>query len=341
MSDAKRYTLGVLADLLDVKLIGDENCLIDGLATLKKGVPGKLCFLSNPTYASQLSDCRASAVILEQKFVGNCPVNKLVSAEPYVSFAKASQLFDNSPAITPGVHPSASVHVSVQLPENCSIGANSTIAAGAKIGSGTVVGPGCVVSENCNLGDQCRLYSNVTLYHGARLGNRVMIHAGAVIGADGFGFAFDGSQAVKINQLGTVDIGDDVEIGAGTTIDRGAIDDTIIEQGVKIDNQVQIGHNCHIGAHTIICGCTAIAGSTVIGRYCVLGGASGVVGHIQIADRVRVGAMSLVSKSITEPGDYASGTGIMKTAQWRRNALRFSKLDEIARRVKKLENKEG
>jgi len=340
VSDAKQYTLGALADLLDTKLIGDENCLIDGLATLKQGGPGKLCFLNNPSYVSQLPACRASAVILEEKYSASCPVNKLVSATPYVSFAKATQLFDNAPVAQPGVHPSASVHASVRLPANCSVGANSVIAAGVTIGEGTVVGAGCVISENCTLGCDCRLYSNVTLYHGVRLGDRVMVHAGAIIGADGFGFAFDGTKSVKINQLGSVDVGDDVEIGAGTTIDRGAIDDTVIEQGVKIDNQVQIGHNCLIGAHTVICGCTAIAGSAVIGSYCVLGGASGVVGHIQIADRVRVGAMSLVSQSISEPGDYASGTGLLKSAQWRRSAVRFSKLDEMAKRVKKLESKE-
>ena len=214
------------------------------------------------------------------------------------------------------------------------------IQAGVTLGPGTIIGAGCYVGEDCELGDECRLHSNVTLYHGVKLGNRVVIHSAAVVGADGFGFAFDGTQSVKIRQLGGVSVGDDVEIGSGSTIDRGALDSTIIEQGVKIDNQVQIGHNCHIGAHTVICGCTAIAGSAEIGSYCVLGGASGVVGHIRIADRVRVGAMSLVSQSISEAGDYASGTGMMKTSQWRRNVVRFSQLDDIARRVKKIENKE-
>jgi UDP-3-O-[3-hydroxymyristoyl] glucosamine N-acyltransferase len=340
VSDAKKYTLGALAELLDARLVGDENCSIDGLATLKQGSPGKLCFLSNPAYVGQLSDCRASAVILEEKFADSCPVNKLVSAAPYVSFARATQLFDNAPAFTPGVHPSAYVHPDVQLPDNVSIGCNAVISAGVVIGSGSVIGAGCFIGEDCTLGEGCRLYSNVTLYHAIRLGDRVTIHASATIGADGFGFAFDGSKSVKINQLGSVDIGDDVEIGAGTTIDRGAIDDTVIEQGVKIDNQVQIGHNCHIGEHTVICGCTAIAGSAVIGRYCVLGGASGVVGHIQIADKVRVSAMSLVSQTISEAGDYSSGTGIMKSAKWRRNAIRFSRLDETVRRVNRRESKE-
>ena len=341
MSNARQYTLGALAGLLDARLIGDENCVIDGLATLKLGAPGKLCFLSNPAYIGQLADCRASAVILEQKFVASCPVNKLVSASPYVSFAKASQLFDSAPDVIPGVHPSASIHESVQLSENCSIGANAVVAAGVRLGKESIIGAGCVVGENCTLGEHCRLYANATLYHGVRLGNRVLIHAGAVVGADGFGFAFDGTKSVKINQLGAVEIGDDVEIGAGTTIDRGALDDTIIEQGVKIDNQVQIGHNCVIGAHTVICGCSAIAGSTTVGSYCVLGGGSGVVGHIQIADRVRIAARTLVSQSISESGDYASGTGFMKSALWRRNAVRFSKLDEMAKRISRLEKKNG
>lgn len=340
MSDAKQYTLGALAGLLDAKLIGDEDCLIDGLATLKQGAPGKLSFLSNPSYASQLSDCRASAVILEEKFIASCPVNMLVTSAPYVSFARATQLFDNAPQPSPGVHPSATIHESVELPDNSSIGANAVIAAGVVVGEGAVIGAGCVIAENCRLGKNCRLVCNVTLYHGVRLGDRVVVHAGAVIGADGFGFAFDGSKSVKISQLGSVDIGNDVEIGAGTTIDRGALDNTVIEQGVKIDNQVQIGHNCRIGAHTVICGCSAIAGSADIGSYCVLGGGSGVVGHITIVDRVRVSARTLVSQSIDEPGDYASGTGIMKSAQWRRNAIRFSKLDEMVKRIKKLENRE-
>ncbi|MBT8145390.1 MAG: UDP-3-O-(3-hydroxymyristoyl)glucosamine N-acyltransferase [Gammaproteobacteria bacterium] len=341
MSIVKTYTLGALAELLDASLIGDESCVIDGLATLKQGSPGKLSFLSNPAYANQLPVCRASAVILEEKFVDSCLVNKLVSTSPYVSYAKASQLFDNSPPVLPGIHPTASVNESAEIPDDCSIGASAVIAAGVTVGRGVIIGAGCVVNENCTLGEGCRLYSNVTLYHGVSLGDRVSIHSGSVIGADGFGFAFDGSKAVKINQLGSVIIGDDVEIGSGTTIDRGAIEDTVIEQGVKIDNQVQIGHNCRVGAHTIICGCSAIAGSAVIGSYCVLGGGSGVVGHIQVADRVRVSAMSLVTQSIDESGDYSSGTGIMKAPLWRRNAVRFSKLDEIVRRVKRLENKEG
>ncbi len=340
MSEAKSYTLGTLAELLDVSLVGDGDCRIDGLASLSQAGPGKLSFLSNPAYVKQLAACRASAVILDEKFVDDCPVNKLISRAPYVSFAKASSLFENTPAVPVGIHPSSIVHQHANVAEDVSIGPNAVIEAGVKLGPGTTIGAGVYIGENCSLGRNCRLHSNVTLYHGVTLGRNVRIHSGAVIGADGFGFAFDGEKYVKIHQLGGVSVGDDVEIGAGTTIDRGAIEDTVIEQGVKIDNQVQIGHNCRIGAHTVICGCTAIAGSAVIGSYCVLGGASGVVGHIAIGDGVRVGAMSLVSQSIKAAGDYASGTGIDRTARWRRNIVRFNQLDEIARRLRKLENNE-
>lgn len=337
MRPAKEYTLGALAELLQARLVGDAACVIDGLATLRNGGPGKLCFLSNPSYVTQLAGCKASAVILEEKFVAACPTNVLVAGRPYLAYARASQLFEDSRQGDGRVHPSAVIGESVALGDGVTIGAGVVLEAGVRIGAGSIVGPGCHVGRGCTLGANCHLRGSVTLYHDVELGDNVVVHAGAVIGADGFGFAFDGEKSVKIAQLGSVRIGDDVEIGANTTIDRGAIEDTIIEQGVKIDNQVQIGHNCLVGAHTVICGCVAIAGSAVIGKYCVLGGASGVVGHISIADRVRVGAMSLVSTSITEAGDYASGTGIMESAKWRRNAVRFGRLDELARRVRKLE----
>ncbi len=337
MTQTKTYTLGRLASLLQVELQGDENCVIDGLATLQSAGPGKLSFLSNPAYSSQLAGTKASAVIVDAAMASACPGNKLISKLPYVTYAQASWLFDVREKVQSEVHASACVHESVRLAKNVSIGARAVIEAGAEIGEGSVIGPGCVIGSGCHVGRNCHLHANVTLYHRVTLGNNVEIHSGAVLGADGFGFAFDGSKSVKIAQLGAVVVGDDVEIGACTTIDRGALDDTVIEQGVKLDNQVQIGHNCTIGAHTVICGCTAIAGSTRIGKYCVLGGGSGVVGHIHIADRVRVSAMSLVSKSIDVVGTYSSGTGLMETLIWKRNIVRFRQLDEMAARLKKLE----
>lgn len=337
MTHNKNYTLTELAELIDAILVGDGRCEIYGLATLSNAAPGQLGFLSNPAYIEQLEKSKASAIIIEEKFAARFPGNKLISSSPYVSFAKATQLFDNSPAQNSAIHPSASIHDSVVLGESVAIGANVVVEANVILGDGVVIGAGSYVGESVTLGAACKLHSNVTLYHGVAIGANAIIHSGAIIGADGFGFAFDGSKSIKVHQLGSVRIADDVEIGAGTTIDRGALEDTIIEQGVKIDNQVQIAHNCRIGAHTIICGCVAIAGSVTIGKYCIMGGASGAVGHITIADKVQVSAMSLVSKSISEAGMYSSGTMHMKTSQWKRNIVRFQQLDSIAKRLKEIE----
>lgn len=338
----KVYTLGELAELLDVALEGDPDCKVESLGTLSNAGPGQLSFLSNPAYTDQLQNCRASAVILDKASANRFAGNKLISDNPYVSYALASHCFDMaSVQEKTGIDAAASVASDATIGENVYIGARAVVESGAKVGNGSYIGPGCYIGRDCLLGDDCYLNANVTLYHGVKLGLGVIIHSGSVIGADGFGYAFDGEKSIKIHQLGSVDIGDRVEIGAGTTIDRGAIEDTVIEQGVKIDNQVQIGHNCHIGAHTIICGCTAIAGSVTIGEYCILGGASGVVGHITIADKVQVSAMSLVSQSINEPGRYSSGTGQMKTSQWKRAIVRFQQLDKLAAKIRKLEKNQS
>ena len=327
-----------LAELLDAKLTGDGQCEITGLATLQNAKSGQLSFLSNPSYADQLKNCQASAILIHEKFLDSCPGNKLVTSVPYVAFAKATALFNESPLPAMGVHESASVDASVVLGKNVSIAANAVLAANVTVGDDVEIGAGCYVGEGASLSDGCKLHSNVTLYHRVVLGRNVEIHSASVIGADGFGFAFDGSKSVKIHQLGTVKIGDDVEIGAGTTIDRGALDDTEIGNGVKIDNQVQIAHNCKIGEYSIICGCVGIAGSVTIGKYCIMGGGSGVVGHISIADKVQVSAMSLVSQPIPEPGMYSTGTIQAKTSEWKRNAIRFQQLDSIAKRLKEIEN---
>ncbi len=339
MSHNESYTLAEIAKRLDLKLVGDESCEIHGLGTLSNAVSGQLSFLSNASYINQLADCQASAVILSEDLAGRWPGNALIAVNPYVAFAHATALFAARTAVEPGVHPSAVVADDVLLDPTATVAAGAVIEAGVRIAASAVIGPGCFVGAGCDIGEASRLSANVTLYHGTVLGRQVVIHSGSVIGADGFGYAFDGKQSVKIHQLGAVRIGDNVEIGAGSTIDRGAIDDTVIEQGVKIDNQVQIGHNCHIGEHSVICGCTAIAGSARIGKYCVLGGASGVVGHLSIADGVQVSAMSLVDREITEPGVYSSGTGFMKTSQWKRSTVRFRQLDEMARKLKELEKR--
>lgn len=337
MTQHKRFTLKEINSFLGTTLIGDEDCEITGLGTLSGAGPGQLSFLSNKKYLDQIDASNASAIILEESFVDRCKTNALVSSQPYVSFALASSLFASQSSVDTGVHESAVIADDVSLPDDVSIGPNVVVEAGVQLGTGCVIGANSFIGAGVKLGDNSRLYNNVTLYHEAKIGANAIIHSGAVIGADGFGFAFDGKKSIKIHQLGSVSIGDDVEIGAGTTIDRGAIEDTVIEDGVKIDNQVQIGHNTHVGAHSVICGCTAIAGSATIGKYCVLGGASGMVGHISIAEGVQVSAMSLVSQSISEPGVYSSGTIQMKTSDWKRAAIRFQQLDNLAQRLKELE----
>lgn len=337
MTHNKSYKLGEIASLLNLQLVGDSQCEIHGLGTLKNATTGQLSFLSNPSYISQLQSCNASAVILEEKFADSCASNALISKSPYVSFAEATALFDDSANFEPGIHASASVHESAVIPDSVYVGPNAVVEAGAELGANCVVSSGCVIGQNAKLGDNCFLHANVSIYHRVMIGNDVIIHSGSVIGADGFGFAFDGQKSVKIRQLGSVVIGDEVEIGSCSTIDRGALEDTIISNGVKIDNQVQIGHNTIIGEHSIICGCVGIAGSVTIGKYCIMGGASGAVGHISIADKVQVSAMSLVSETITEAGTYSSGTWHMKTAQWKRSNIRFQQLDSIAKRLKELE----
>ena len=310
---------------------------VDGLATLKSAVPGKLSFLSNPRYVNQLASCKASAVIIDPELASACQSAQLVSSSPYVTYARASQLFLKDESAAAGVHPSANVHPSAVLGEHVSIGSHVVVEANAEIGEGAVIGAGSYVGARSRIGKHSRLFPNVTVYHDVSIGERAVIHSSVVVGADGFGFAFDGRRSIKIAQLGGVQIGDDVEIGAGSTIDRGALDDTVISSGVKIDNQVQIAHNCVIGEHTIICGCSAIAGSTTIGRYCTIGGAVGIIGHLQIADKVMISAMSLVSQSIAEPGIYSSGTGLLESKEWKRNIVRFRQLDDMAKRLRELE----
>ena len=337
MTQQKTYTLGEIADFLSVKLVGDKDCQIHGLGTLSNAGPGQLSFLSNKSYLDQLASSSASAIILEENLADRVSTNLLISAQPYVSFAHASALFADDPGAEPGIHETALVADNVELPASVSVGPYVVIESGVSIGEGSCIGAGSFIGNGSSIGSGCHLYNNVTLYRGSKIGNKVIVHSAAVIGADGFGFAFDGKKSVKIHQLGAVVIGDDVEIGAGTTIDRGSMDDTVIEQGVKIDNQVQIGHNTRVGEHSVICGCTAIAGSANIGKYCVLGGASGMTGHISIADGVQVSAMSLVNRSITEPGTYSSGTGQMKTSDWKRAVVRFQQLDSFSSRLKELE----
>ncbi|MDR5897747.1 UDP-3-O-(3-hydroxymyristoyl)glucosamine N-acyltransferase [Halomonas vilamensis] len=334
------YTIP-LADIarhLDVAFSGDGNLPIRGLATLKDAKPDQVAFLANRAYLKDLVKTQAGAVLLHPEHSKSCPVPRLEMDNPYLGYAKLSQLFDPLAALdTPGVHPSAVVAKDATLGADVSIQANAVIASGAVLEDRVVVGPGSVVGADSHLGEATRLHANVTVCHGIVVGKRVILHSGCVIGGDGFGFAHDGAGWHKIAQLGGVILGDDVEVGSCSSIDRGALGDTVIGRDVKIDSQVQIAHNVQIGDHSALAGCVGIAGSTSVGKHCMLGGGVGLSGHLTLCDGVQVTGMSLVTNSIHEPGVYSSGTGAMNNRQWRKNAVRFKQLDEIAKRLSRLE----
>ncbi|HUH30333.1 MAG TPA: UDP-3-O-(3-hydroxymyristoyl)glucosamine N-acyltransferase [Rhodanobacter sp.] len=336
------YSLFELAAQFQLQLHGDGQRQIDGVGTLADANASQLAFLSNRKYTPQLATTRAAVVILHADQLDACPTAALVADDPYVAYARVAALFERVPRAAPGIHPSTVVGASTQISASASIGPGCVLGERVTIGDGVVLGPLCIIGDDCTIGDDSRLVARVTLVTRVQLGRRVLIHPGAVLGADGFGLAFDRHAAdhgswVKLPQLGGVRIGDDCEIGANTTIDRGALEDTVLEEDVRLDNQIQIAHNVHIGAHTAMAGCSAVAGSARIGRYCMIGGNAGVLGHLQLADRVTITAKSLVTHSIREPGEYSSGTPLQDNRQWRRNATRFKHLDEFARRLSALE----
>ena len=331
--------LSELAERLGARLQGDGACRIERIATLDKAGKGDIGFITHPRYRKQLQTTQAEAVILSEADLDDYSGNALVVANPYLAYARVATWLNPRPAAPAGVHSSAVVDATAQIDPSASIAALSVIGAGVRIAADCEIGPGCVLEADVSLGAETQLVANVTLCHGTRLGERVLVHPGAVIGADGFGLANDRGRWVKIPQLGRVVIGNDVEIGANTTIDRGAIEDTVIADGVKIDNLVQIAHNVRIGAHSAIAGCAGIAGSSVIGEHCAIGGGVGIVGHSEIADNVTVTAMSLVSQSVSEPGVYSSGTPLEENAKWHRNYVRYKQLDDMARRLKQLEKR--
>ena len=335
------YSLAEIAEQFDLEYRGDSSAQIHGIAKLGDAGPDQLAFLFSTAYRDQLPQCQAAAVVLRQEDAELCNLPVLISEQPRLMWARIAALFDPRPLPSLKHHAAAVVSDTATIGSNVTIGANTTIESGARIEQDAIIGPGCVIGENVEIGKGTRLEANVTLYHDVGIGNQCVIHSGAVIGADGFGFEFDGSTGslVKIPQIYSVRVGSDVEIGAGTTIDRGALNDTLIGDGVKLDNQVQVGHGTTIGNNTAISGCTAIAGSTRIGSYCLIGGAVGIVDNITITDQVEVTAMSLVSRSITSSGRYSSGTGLMPGKQWKRSIVGFSKLDEILKRIRRLESK--
>lgn len=330
-------TLERLAQAIGVPFRGDGSLTLKGVATLEHAEAGQLSFLANPRYRRFLADTQAGAVVLGEQDADECPAAVLIASDPYVAYARAAAHFDPQRPLTPGVHASAVVDPSATVDDSAEVGPQCVIEAGVRIGAGTRIGPGSVIGAGSRVGKDCLLHARVTLSRDIVVGDRVILHSGAVIGADGFGIALDEGRWRKVPQLGSVRIGDDCEIGANTTIDRGAIEDTVLEEDVRVDNLVQIGHNVVVGAHTAMAGCVAVAGSTRIGRYCLIGGGAGIVGHIEIADRVTVTARTLVTHSLRKPGEYSSGSPLQTQREWRRNAARIRRLDDLARRVASIE----
>lgn len=332
------FTVAELASLLGAETV-TSDCLIEGIGTLQSATEKQLSFLHNGRYQQQLQASRAGAVLVRAEHRNDVASIALVVADPYIAYARATALFcQQQTTDVAAISLSAEISTSAVLADNVTIGAHAVIGDDVKIASGVTIGANSVIGPGCVIGENTRIAANVTLYSEVRVGALCVIHSGAVIGADGFGFANDDGQWLKIHQLGGVRIGDRVEIGAGTTIDRGALDDTIIGDGVILDNQIQVGHNVNIGDNTAIVACSAIAGSTRIGKNCTIAGAVGIAGHLTIADGTHITAMTLVSKSILQPGVYSSGTAMEPHQQWKRNVVRFRQLDELSRRVKCLEN---
>ena len=332
--------LSDIADQFQLESLGNTNVEITGIAGLEGASPQQLSFLFSPNYRDLLDGSQAGAVVLRPEDAELTDKPRLLSANPRMAWARIATLFDPAPLVMPVIEPTAVISDTAFVGQGVAIGAGAVIRSGAKIEDGVQIGAGCYVGESAKIGKGSRMMPNVVVYHDVEVGDSCIIHANAVLGADGFGYEFDPDTGdyIKIPQVFSVIVGDNVEIGAGTTIDRGALNHTKIGDGCKLDNQVQVGHGTSIGHHTVISGCTAIAGSTRIGSYCLIGGAVGIVDNIEIVDRVEITAMTLVSQSILERGRYSSGTGLMPGFEWKRSVVGFRKLDTILKRIKRLES---
>jgi UDP-3-O-[3-hydroxymyristoyl] glucosamine N-acyltransferase len=332
------YSLREIVERYGGEIVGDPAVRVSRVATLDNAGPDSITFLANPRYLRHLSGTQAAAVIVAPGQRDATQAPRIVHDNPYLYFARVSALLSPPRKAVPGVHPTAAIDPAASIDPGAEIGAYAIIERGVHVGEGTVIGPGTSLGAGVRIGRDSRLHPAVTVYPGCTMGDRVIVHSGAVIGADGFGIALDEDRWVKVPQVGGVRIGDDVEIGANTTIDRGAIDDTVIEEGVKLDNQIQIAHNVRIGAHTAIAACTGIAGSVQIGRRCRIGGAVGIAGHVSITDGVEISGHTSITKSIDQPGVYSGVYPFEPNRDWRRNAAQLRHLAEIARRVGALED---
>jgi len=330
--------LSELADKIDCRLHGDD-CLIENVSDLDAAKEGDLAFIYNRKYLDKISSTDASAIIIKEIWLKDCPKPALVAENPRLAFVKAARLLKPEKKYPPGVSRSAEIAADVNVPGSAYIGPNVVIETGVRLGERVQVGANSVICSDVAIGDNTVIHPNVSIGHSSTIGANCVIYAGAVIGADGFGYEREGDHYLKVPQLGNVRIGDDVEIGANTAIDRGALRDTIICDGVKLDNLVQIAHNVVIGKHTVMSGHSGIAGSTTVGEYCVIGGGVGISDNIEVTDNVVILGRTLVSSSIDKPGAYASSMLTDEVKNWRKNALRFKHLNEMEKRLRHLEKK--
>ena len=336
-------SLGEISQALGGEVSGDPEIRVEKVGTLEGADDRAITFLAQARFLRDLAQTRAGAVILSPAYLDATALPRIVCANPYAYFARVSALLHTAPPDPVGVHARALVDASATLGEGVSVGPNAVVGRNTRIDADSVIGANCTVGDGVTIGAGTRLWPGVVIYHGCEIGARVILHAGVVIGADGFGNAWEGAESdghwLKVPQTGRTLIGNDVEIGANTTVDRGAIDDTIIEDGVRLDNLIMIAHNVHVGAHTAIAACTGIAGSARIGRYCRIGGAVGIAGHLIIADHVEIAGKTLITKSIPEAGAYSGGYPFEPSRAWRRNAIQIRHLDEMAKHLKQLEKR--
>lgn len=337
MADQVVFTLAELAQYLGAELVGDPDYQISALSTLQSADSASLSFIANPAYKKYLATSQAGAVIIAPALADTFPGNKLIVANPYLAYAQLSPRFNQYLDKKVGIHPSAVIGKNCVIGKGVCVYANAVVDDGVVLGDDVVIGQGSFVGEDSVIGRGTKLYANVTIYHAISVGEDSILHSGCVIGGDGFGFSPSPQGWTKIHQLGGVIIGNRVEIGANTTIDRGALDNTVIGDGVIIDNLVQIGHNVRLGRNTAIAACAAIAGSTSIGENCIIAGAVGIAGHLTLVDNIQITAMSMITSSINEPGSYSSGIPQAPTKEWRKNAARFRNLDALASRLIQLE----
>jgi UDP-3-O-[3-hydroxymyristoyl] glucosamine N-acyltransferase len=334
-------SLGELAVRFGCELRGDPDARVDSIASLSAAHAGAVTFLANPKLRPQLAETKATAVVLDAKSADACPVNALVVANPHATFARIAAVLYPRRVAPAGIHPSAVIAPDAKVDPSVHVGPFVVVGPKAVIGARAVIGPHSVIEEGAVVGEDVRLVARVTLCHHVQVGARAVLQPGSVIGADGFGFANDSGRWLAVPQVGTVILGPDVEVGCNTTIDRGAIGDTVLEEGVKLDNQIQIGHNCRIGAHTAMAACVGLSGSVTVGKRCMIGGMAGIVGHLSICDDVAITGLTMVSHSITRPGVYSGGIPAEDARTWRRIVGRLKRIDSMAGRLAALERAAG